>query len=113
MPVPAKYDITHYQGDTFDLVVTLPVDLTSAAIKFELKTPNAASATLELTIGSGISIGAYNATAGTTDCYITLTSTQSANLGTTVYFYDLETTIVGTRITWFGGRFAQIAQVSE
>jgi len=113
MSIPAKYDITHYQGDNYDLIVKIPLDLTSAAIKFEIKTPNATTATLELTLGSGISKDAYNAGAGTTTVYVSISAAQSTTLGTTVYFYDLETTLSGQKTTWFGGRFAQMAQVSE
>lgn len=113
MSIPAKYDITHYQGDNYDLIVKIPVDLATAAIKFEIKTPNAASATLELTLGSGISKDTFDAGTGTTTVYVSISSAQSTTLGTTVYFYDFETTLSGQKITWFGGRFAQMSQVSE
>lgn len=113
MSIPARYDITHYEGDTYDLTVKIPIDLTLATVKFELKLPNAGAATLELTEGSGIGVDAFDAIAGTTTVYIQITSGQSNTLGTSVYFYDLETTISGQVITWLSGTFAQIAQVTE
>lgn len=113
MSIPARYDIKHYEGDTYDLTVKIPIDLTLATVKFEIKVPGAAAATLELTEGSGIGVDAYNAIAGTTTVYIQITSGQSNTLGTTLYFYDLETTISGQVITWLSGIFAQTAQVTE
>lgn len=112
MSIPARYDIVHYQGDTYDLVVKIPVDLGLANVKFELKLSGAGAATLELYEGFGITVDTYDATAGTTTVYIQITSAQSTSLGTSVYFYDLETTLSGQVITWLTGTYAQLAQVT-
>lgn len=113
MSIPAKYDITHYEGDTYDLTVIIPLDLTLATVKFELKVPGAGAASLELYEGSGVGVDTYNATTQTTTVYIQITSGQSNTLGPSTFFYDLETTISGQVITWLSGTFSQIAQVTE
>lgn len=113
MSIPARYDITHYAGDTYDLVVKIPQDLTLATIKFEIKLPDAANPTLELFEGSGIGQDAYDVSSGTTTIYINITATQSTNLGTSVYYYDLETNTTGQVTTWLSGTYAQMAQVTQ
>lgn len=112
MSIPARYDITHYQGDTYDLIVKIPIDLTTANVKFELKLSGAGAATLELYEGFGITVDTFDAIAGTNTVYIQITGAQSTTLGTNVYFYDLETTMGGQITTWLTGTYAQMAQVT-
>jgi hypothetical protein len=88
---PAKYNITAYQGATFDLNMTwavggTPVNLTgySAAMQVRENT-NSTGVILGLASGSGITLGG---TAGTIDISVSATTMGAANGGT--YVYDLE-----------------------
>jgi len=112
MGLPARYDITHYQGDTFSIVVALDGNFLASTFKFELKIPNAVSPALELTNGSGITIGGYNPTTGKTPITITITPVQSTALGSSIYWYDLEDNTGGVIKTYLAGTFAQVEQIS-
>lgn len=113
MSLPAKYDITHWQGDTYSVVLTLTGDYTAHTHKFEIKSILSGTPILELTTGgSGIVLGAY--ANGVTPVTITITATQSAAIvDTTIYNYDyqVQTGVVVT--TLLTGTFAQQVDFAE
>lgn len=113
MSIPAKYNITHYQGDTFITAIALEGNLTTTTPKFEIKLPNATSATLELLSGSGITIQAYDAASDTTTFAIAISAAQSTTLGyADVYWYDFEILSGSVVTTYLAGSFTQPQQVS-
>ncbi len=91
MVQPGKYNITAYQGATYDLNLTwtiggTAVNLTNYTAAMQVRTAaNASTAILSLTNGSGITLGG---TAGTIDVTISSTTMGAATPGQ--YVYDLE-----------------------
>jgi hypothetical protein len=113
MALPARYDIIHYEGDTFTLTIQLEGSFLASTPKFEIKVPNSASPSLELSSGSGITVGAYNPLTNRTTFTITITSAQSTTLGSSaVYWYDFEMNTGGVITTYLSGSFTQQQQVS-
>ena len=115
MSMPARYDITHFQGDTFSMVITLNGNFSSSTMKFEIKSLTVSSpAALELFIGSGITVGTYNPITGQTAVTIGITAAQSLALGnTTIYQYDFEITTGSTVLTYLSGSFAQVEETAQ
>lgn len=90
---PGKYNITAYQGATFDLNMNwaiggTAVDLTGYTAAMQIRsTPSSPVAVVSLTNTSGITLGG---TAGTIDIRITAATMGSVAPGQ--YVYDLELT---------------------
>lgn len=88
---PATYNITAYQGATFDLNLTYsvdstPVDLTNYTAEMQVReSADASEAILSVASGSGITLGG---TAGTIAVLISASTMGSAQAG--VFAYDLE-----------------------
>jgi hypothetical protein len=88
---PGRYNITAYQGATYDMNLTwriggTAVNLTNYTAAMQVRTtPDATNAILSLTNGSGITLGG---TAGTIDITISSTTMGAATAGQ--YVYDLE-----------------------
>lgn len=91
MVKPGKYNITAYQGATYDLSLTwtiggTAVDLTNYSAAMQVRTAANATATVfSLTNGTGITLGG---TAGTIGINIDSTAMGAAAAGQ--YVYDLE-----------------------
>ena len=100
MQNPAIYNVTMYQGATFDLSLTwnvnsLPVNLTGYTSRMQVRSSFASdTAILNLTSGSGITLGG---TAGT--ILINATATTTAGVATGQYVYDLELVSGGSAVT--------------
>lgn len=88
---PATYNIISYQGATYDLNLTYKVDdsavdLTGYTAAMQVRqTPSATSTILNLSSGSGITLGG---TAGTIGILVAAETMGSATPGS--YVYDLE-----------------------
>lgn len=86
-----KYNITAYQGATYDLNLTwtvnnVPVNLTNYTVAMQVRAAaNASTAILSLTNDSGITLGG---TAGTINVNIPANTMGAASPGQ--YVYDLE-----------------------
>jgi hypothetical protein len=111
---PATYNITSYQGATYDLNMTYAiggtaVNLTGYTAALQVRENSKATATiLSLTNGSGITLGG---TAGTIDITVSANTMGSATAGT--YVYDLELTS-GSQVTrLIQGSFAIEAEVTK
>ena len=94
MQEPGRYDMTVYQGATFNRVFTWKVgtpaanvNLTSYTARMQLRTtPTASTSVLELTTSNARII--LGGSAGTVT--LTLTPTETAALAANQYAYDLE-----------------------
>jgi len=93
---PGRYNITCYQGATFDRTFTVtiddvPLNLTGYSAAMQVRsTLDASSAAVSLTSGSGITLGGTAGTIG-----VTIASTATAALEPEQYVYDLEITSGG------------------
>jgi hypothetical protein len=96
MITPARYNLTCYQGATFDQTFTVsidnaPMNLTGYSAAMQVReTIDSSSAAVSLTNGSGITLGG---TAGTIQVVIAATATSA--LTEDQYVYDLELTSGG------------------
>jgi hypothetical protein len=111
---PATYNITAYQGATYDLNLTwaiggTAVNLTgyTAAIQVRIN-PAESSTILSLTNGSGITLGG---TAGTIAVAVSANTMGSATPGN--YVYDLELNSGGQVTRLLQGSFAIQAEVTR
>jgi len=100
MQNPAIYNVTMYQGASFDLSLTwnvnsIPVNLTGYSSRMQVRTSYDASSTvLSLTSGSGITLGG---TAGTIT--VAASAATTAGVPTGQYVYDLEMVSGGSAVT--------------
>ncbi len=106
----AKYDITHYQGDTFILAFYLGGDFTAQTPLMQLRTtPSSATVTATPTITM-----TYDAATDKTFVQATMTAaTTAALLPATVYYYDFEFTNAGVVTTYLYGNFSITAEVTR
>jgi hypothetical protein len=103
--MPANYDITNHQGDTFNLSFQLAGNLTAATPRMDLVTAFGASPSLSLTGASGIT-SSY--TAPNTTFTVTVTAAASAGLAAgTIYLYDFQLSVGGVITTYLSGTFTQ------
>jgi hypothetical protein len=111
---PAIYNITAYQGATYDLSLTwaiggTAVDLTGYTAAMQVRENSRATATiLSLTSGSGITLGG---TAGTIALNVPASTMGSATPGN--YVYDLELNSGSTVTRLIQGQFAISAEVTK
>jgi hypothetical protein len=111
---PGRYNITAYQGATYDLDLTwstngTPVNLTNYTAAMQVRTAaNASTAIISLTNGTGITLGG---TAGTINININSTTMGSATPGQ--YVYDLELNSGGTVYRLIQGTFSIQAEVTR
>jgi hypothetical protein len=111
---PATYNITAYQGATYDLNMTwaiggTAVNLTGYAAAMQVKENASSTASvLSLTNGSGITLGG---TAGTIAISVSATTMGSATPGN--YVYDLELNSGGQVTRLIQGGFAIQAEVTK
>lgn len=111
---PANYNITTYQGATFDLNMTWAVggtvvNLTNYTAAMQVRENASSSATiLNLTSGSGITLGG---TAGTIAINVSATAMASAIPG--FYVYDLELNSGATTTRLLQGKFTIEAEVTK
>lgn len=111
---PGRYNITAYQGATYDLNLTWTiggsaVDLTNYTAAMQVRTTPAATATIfSLTNGTGITLGG---TAGTIAVTIDSTSMGAATAGQ--YVYDLELDSGSTVTRLIQGTFQIQAEVTR
>ena len=100
MQNPAIYNVTMYQGASFDLSLTwnvnsVPVNLTGYTSRMQVRTSyDATSTILSLTSGTGITLGG---TAGT--ILIEASPATTAGVATGQYVYDLEMVSGGSAVT--------------
>jgi len=100
MQNPAIYNVTMYQGASFDLSLTwnvnsVPVNLTGYSSRMQVRSSfDATTAVLSFTSGSGITLGG---TAGTILIEATAATTAGVALGQ--YVYDLEMVSGGSAVT--------------
>jgi hypothetical protein len=111
---PATYNITAYQGATYDLNMTwkiagTAVDLTGYTAAMQVRENASSSATiLSVTSGSGITLGR---TAGTILVSISASTMGAAAPG--FYVYDLELNSGGQVTRLIQGSFAIQAEVTK
>jgi hypothetical protein len=100
MQNPAIYNVTMYQGASFDLSLTwnvnsLPVNLTGYTSRMQVRTSfDSATTVLSLTNGSGITLGG---TVGT--ILVEASPATTAGVATGQYVYDLEMVSGGSAVT--------------
>ncbi len=111
---PAQYNITAYQGATYDLNLTYSiggtaVNLTEYTAALQVReNPRSSTTILSLATGSGITLGG---TAGTIDVTASASTMGSATPGN--YVYDLELSS-GSQVTrLIQGNFAIQAEVTR
>ena len=111
---PGRYDITSYQGATFNLnliweVGGTAVDLTTYSAAMQVReTVNATSTILNLSSESGITLGG---TAGTIGIEVAATTMASAIPGR--FVYDLEVTTGSTVTRLLKGGFQIVPEVTR
>jgi hypothetical protein len=115
MQAPATLDLICYQGASFDYQLTwnlndTPVDLTNYDARMQVRPSyNSSSVVLNLTAGTGITLGG---TAGTV--FIEATPTQTAAIAAGQYVYDLEMVAAGGAVTRLvEGRFTVDPEVTR
>lgn len=97
---PGQLDLDMYQGASWDYTLTwttsgTPVDLTDYSARMDVRVSAASAATvLELTSGSGITLGG---TAGT--IFLEASPTETAGVASGQYVYDLELVSPGSAVT--------------
>ena len=114
MIAPGKYDLTCYQGSTFDKQFTVtqsgtPVNWTGYTGKMQVRRYKDQNSTrlLALTNGAGISLGG---TAGTIS--LSITAAQSTSLTPGNYYYDIELTSGSNVVRILNGKFILDAAVT-
>lgn len=112
--MPAKYDITAYQGDTFTLTFTLAGDYTAQTPAMQVRLTPAAATTV-LASPTTITIAqSYSGLSALTTVTVSITATNMASLSaTTVYAYDLQYTNGAVVTTYLYGSFAVTAEVTR
>jgi hypothetical protein len=111
---PALYNITAYQGATYDLNLTwaiggTAVNLTNYTAAMQVReNPSATNTVLSLTSGTGITLGG---TAGTIAINVSASTMGSAIAGN--YVYDLELNSGGEVTRLLQGAFAIQAEVTK
>ena len=108
------YSFEIYQGDTYNLIFTMPANQTAKTPKLQLRsTLGAASPTLTLGTGTGITM-TYDALTGLTTVICVFSATQTGGLSpNTIYFYDFELTSGSTVKTYFQGNITVTAEKSK
>lgn len=111
---PGNYNITAYQGATFDLSATwsiggTPVDLTSYTAAMQVRESFDSNSTIfSISTGSGITLGG---TAGTIDLLVSADTMGSADPG--AYTYDLELNSGSSIIRLLRGSFIIEGEVTR
>lgn len=111
---PATYNITAYQGATYDLNLTYKVDgtavnLTGYTAAMQVReTPNASSTILSISSGSGITLGG---TAGTISVLVSSETMGATSPGSYVYDLELDSGSQVTRL--LQGGFSIVAEVTR
>ena len=111
---PATYNITAYQGATYDLSLTYSiggtaVNLTGYTAAMQVReNPSSSATVLSLTNGSGITLGG---TAGTIAVAVSASTMGAATPG--FYAYDLELTSGSTVTRLIQGKFTIQAEVTR
>jgi hypothetical protein len=111
---PGTYDITCWQGATYDKTFTITeagvaLNLTGYTSAMQVRSAADATATLlSLTSGSGITLGG---TAGTV--LLTITAAQSSAIPAGSFAYDLELTSGGTVTRLLQGAFNVVGNVTR
>lgn len=115
MITPANYNLTCYQGATFDQTFTVtiddaPINLTGYSAAMQVReTIDSSTASVSLTSGSGITLGG---TAGT--IRVVISSTATASLVDGQYVYDLEITSGGgVTDRYLMGTFTVLGEVTR
>lgn len=112
--MPAKYDITAYQGDTFTLTFTLEGDTTAQTAAMQVRvTPATGSTTLASPATITIT-QTYDAPTDLTTIVSTISAATMATLSaTTIYAYDFQMTNGSVVTTYLYGSFAVTAEVTR
>jgi hypothetical protein len=111
---PGTYDITCWQGATYDKTFTITeagvaLNLTGYTSAMQVRSAADSTATLvSLTSGSGITLGG---TAGT--IVVAITASQSSAIPAGSYAYDLELTSGGTVTRLLQGAFNVVGNVTR
>jgi hypothetical protein len=111
---PASYNITAYQGATFDLTLTwtidgTPVNLSTYSARMKVKSaPLSTESVISLTNGSGITLGG---SAGTIALLVSASTMAGISAGTYVYDLELDSGTVVTRL--MQGKFSVQAEVTK
>jgi hypothetical protein len=114
MITPASYNITAYQGATFDLTLTwtiggTAVNLSTYSARMKVKSaPLSTESVISLTNGSGITLGGA---AGTIALLVSASSMAGISAGTYVYDLELDSGTVVTRL--MQGKFTVEAEVTK
>ena len=113
-----KYDFRdHIKGDTIDAVQftmedntdpdnPVPINLTGAAIRMQLRVDAKSKACLTLSVGSGITI--TDAVNG-----VFQVDAQVIDINPALYLYDIEFTIAGVVKTWICGKWRIIQDITH
>jgi len=106
-----EYNFVIRQGDTFSRGISLisgglPVNLTNSSAVFTIAEQNGGSAVLQLTVGSGITMGSTNGSIG-----MSASATQTAGLHAGVYSHDFVLLQNSTVTTLFAGNLTVLGQV--
>lgn len=106
-----QYNIVCRQGDTFTRALTITTNgtaynLTNATATFTVRAAEDATIQLQLTNGSGITVGG---TAGTAT--ITATASQTSQIEAGVYTYDLSVAAGSNITTFLAGNFTILGSI--
>lgn len=113
--VPPKQAIELYSGDTTNLVVYIPADLSGSAISMSVKQDDG-TALFSLSEGSGITVTANDLPPGGLGVYssvrIAPTSAQTALLQGVAAIYDIQA-VTGSEVrTWLRGSITALADTT-
>ena len=108
------YNFEIYQGDTYNLIFTMPGNQTAKTAKLQLRsTHGSLTANLTLATGYGITI-TYEAGPDLTTVICLFTATNTAALQPNViYVYDFELTSGAIVKTYFQGNISLTAEKSK
>lgn len=110
---PGIYNITAYRGDTLQRTITLldsssqPIDLSTAAVKIEVRTKPDGDIKLTMTEGDGITVG------GAGNNIISISKVVSITDACALY-YDLQATFSsGVVSTYLKGNFNVVKDITQ
>ena len=113
MSQPAKYDISTYQGDTFQLTFYIDGDHTGDTLELQIRVTPATSSAF-VTVLDAAMTKIYDAGEDKTlvQCPISA-ATMASFAPATIYAYDFQSTASGNVTTWLYGSFSVTAEVTR
>ena len=113
MSQPAKYDISTYQGDTFQLTFYIDGDHSGDTLELQIRVTPASSSPF-LTVLDAAMTKIYDVGEDKTLVQCPISAATMATISAfTIYAYDFQSTASGIVTTWLYGSFSVTAEVTR